>query len=106
MDIGQVKIDMLRLSQELKAKAIRPDVVILFGSVARGADGPRSDIDIAVVSRDFGKSRFDESKTLNLLLNAINPSYEGVPIPLSQYLDPDAPSPILNEIKSTGIVLF
>ncbi|MDD5055523.1 MAG: nucleotidyltransferase domain-containing protein [Candidatus Peribacteraceae bacterium] len=34
--------------------------VLLFGSVAKGASHPRSDIDIAVIHLPFGNSRMEE----------------------------------------------
>jgi predicted nucleotidyltransferase len=106
MDIGKIKIDVLKLRLELKNNKIHPDVIILFGSQANGTARSDSDIDLAVVSRDYGHSRFEESSKLNLLASKINHSFEMVPLSLKDYLDPNAASPILNEIKKKGIVLF
>ncbi len=106
MDIGSIKIDALKLRTELKRLNIHPDVIILFGSHASNRARPDSDIDIAVVSRDYGKNRIPEGSILNLIASKINPSFEGVPISLNEYLNPNSASPILNEIKSKGIVLF
>lgn len=107
MDIGTVKKDMLELRRKYKAeKKISFDVVILFGSQAEGRARPDSDIDLAIVSRDFGKSRINESSLLNMLASKFNSSYEIIPISLKDYLDPNSSSPILNEIKKHGIVLF
>lgn len=106
MDIGSIKIDVLRLRSELRRAAIHPDVLILFGSQAENRAGPDSDIDIAVVSRNYGKNRLKEGAELNLIASKINSKFEGIPIALSEYLNPNAASPILNEIKKKGIVLF
>jgi predicted nucleotidyltransferase len=106
MDIGTIKIDVLRLRTELKKNNIHPDLLILFGSYADNRARPESDIDIAVVSRDYGKSRFAEGAALNLIATHINPNFEGIPISLADYINPNAASPILNEIRTKGIVLF
>jgi predicted nucleotidyltransferase len=39
----------------LKARRVRVDKVILYGSYACGEPGPDSDIDLAVISRSFEK---------------------------------------------------
>lgn len=38
--------------------------VFLFGSVAKGASHPQSDIDIAVIHRPFGDSRMEELRSM------------------------------------------
>lgn len=54
-----------KLIKALTARGIRIDKIILYGSQLPGRK-PRidSDIDLAVVSPDFGKDRFEEGKTL------------------------------------------
>jgi uncharacterized protein len=106
MDIGKIKIDMLNFRKDLKQRSISPDVIILFGSRAHGRERADSDIDIAIVSRDLGKNRLQESSELNLMASRINPLYEVIPVSLESYLDPNAASPILEEIKKNGLVLF
>lgn len=106
MDIGEIKLNLLKLRTELLKNSIHPDLFILFGSQAEGRARPDSDVDIAVVSRDFGKSRFVESSSLNLLASKINPAFEMVPVSLKEYLDIKSASPLLHEIKTKGIVLF
>lgn len=94
------------LRRELINAGIRPSVILLFGSRANGKPRPDSDIDIAVVSPDFGKDRFEEGVKLNTLAHKINPLIEAIPVSTDKYLEVDSISPIIHEIKKTGIVLL
>jgi predicted nucleotidyltransferase len=53
-----------KLHAILKEKGFPVQKVFLFGSVARGAIHPWSDIDIAVVHEPLGPSRYEEILTL------------------------------------------
>lgn len=48
---------------ELLSREIRLETIILFGSYASGRDRKDSDIDLAVVSSDFGKKNEMEEMT-------------------------------------------
>jgi predicted nucleotidyltransferase len=48
----------------LNRKGIRVERALLFGSYASGKDCANSDLDVAIVSPDFGKDRFEEGKML------------------------------------------
>ncbi len=48
----------------LKRARIPVHRLIVFGSQAKGTAGPDSDIDVAVISRQFGKDRFEEGVKL------------------------------------------
>jgi predicted nucleotidyltransferase len=50
--IGKV---VKKVVDALKARKVRVDKLILYGSHAYGESGPDSDIDLAVVSRTFNK---------------------------------------------------
>ena len=106
MDIGKIKVDVLHLRRELRKNKIHPDLIILFGSQAEGRARPDSDIDLAIISRDFGRSRFKESSQVNLIGSQINPAFEIVPFSIAEFLSPDSASPLLEEIKKKGIELF
>jgi predicted nucleotidyltransferase len=80
-------------------------MIILFGSFAKGQQHKDSDIDIAVVSRQYGKNKLFEGAKLNLVASKIDPRIEALPFSLKEYRDPHNISPILHEIKSTGICL-
>jgi uncharacterized protein len=97
-----IKDAVLKLRTEMRQKGYVLDGAILFGSWAKGTAHKQSDIDLAILSRDFGKDRFEEGAMLNALLFKILPMSEAVPVSLVDYLDPMNISPILHEIKTTG----
>ncbi len=76
--------------------------IILFGSYA--ADSPRkdSDIDIAVVSGDFGKDRFEERVLLSKIAYYVDARIEPHPVSLKDFTE-DTWQTLLHEIKSKGI---
>jgi len=90
--------------KELKKKKIKISKVILFGSRASGRAHEYSDIDVAVVSPDFGKNRYREGAKLFEIACTIDPRIEPVPISLSSYKN-DTWIPIIYEIKKNGIKL-
>jgi predicted nucleotidyltransferase len=106
MDIRAIKADVVQLYRLLKEHGVRADIFILYGSYARGNPRADSDIDVAVISRDFGKDRFKEGSKLNYLASKINPRIEAVPISLADYFSKENISPLLHEITTTGIVLL
>ena len=79
------------------------DKVILFGSYARGNAHPYSDIDIAVVSKFFGKNDFKEMSKLNALTYGIDTRIEAHPISFANFLNPV--SPFIIEVKKYGILV-
>ena len=106
MDLSALKSIALRLRHELKREGIHVDCVLLFGSRARGENREDSDYDLAVISRDFGKDRFSEGVLVNLHAQRLHPDIEAIPISVHDILDPFPVSPIVHEIKQTGITLI
>jgi predicted nucleotidyltransferase len=53
-----------RFQKTLKAEGIQIDKIILYGSYASGKFHKDSDIDVAIVSPDFGVDRFEEGVKL------------------------------------------
>lgn len=106
MDIIELKHRLLTLRELLKDENIPMDGVILFGSRAKNTHRDDSDVDLAVISRAFGRNRFEESVLLNRLAFRCIPFCDAVPVGVSEYLDPNPVSPILHEIKSTGIPIL
>ena len=53
-----------RFVDTLARKGIQIEQVILYGSYALGRVHSGSDLDLAIVSPDFGKDRFEEGKLL------------------------------------------
>jgi predicted nucleotidyltransferase len=81
---------------------IHVDKVILFGSRSKGKTHKDSDIDIAIVSRDFGKDRYKEGSKLFEIAAKVDPRIEPVPIS-SQSWEKDNWVPLFYEIKKTGV---
>ncbi len=103
---AEIEQAVLKLVKALTTKGIRIDKIILYGTQLPGGK-PRidSDIDLAVVSPDFGKDRFEEGKTLLQIAWRIDPRLEPIPISSESY-ENDTWVPLVYEIRQNGIVLF
>ena len=93
-----------KFAKALMAKGITIDRIVLYGSHAKGKQRPDSDIDIAVVSRDFGKDRVEEGMLLFRIAGEIDPRIEPVPISVKSYKN-DTWVPLIYEIRTKGIEL-
>ena len=91
-----------RFTKALSDNGIAIERIILYGSSARGMERLDSDIDIAVVSRDFGKDRIEEGMRLFRIAGKIDPRLEPVPISTESY-ENDTWLPIIYEIRENGI---
>ncbi len=88
----------------LKRDNINVAKVILYGSRASGKAHEYSDIDVAIVSPDFGKDRFEEGVRLFKIACEIDSLIEPVPISLESY-EKDTWVPLIYEIRVNGIEL-
>jgi predicted nucleotidyltransferase len=79
---------------------IRVDLVYLFGSYAKGNPHSYSDIDLAVVSKDFEGIRFFDRKKLLKYLVKINTDIELHTFKTDDFTTED---PFVAEIIKTGI---
>jgi len=99
------KSQVIRLIKEfvnaLKQEGITIDRVILYGSYARGHALPDSDIDVAVISKDFGKDRVEEGMVLFRIAGKIDPRLEPVPFSTKMY-EKDTWIPLIYEIREEG----
>lgn len=93
-----------KYAEALIKKGLRIQKMILFGSYACDKARPESDIDIAVVSPDFGKDRFEEGKMLLQAAWRIDPRIEPVPVSSDAY-ENDTWVPLIYEIREKGIEL-
>ena len=89
----------------LEERGVRVERIILFGSHAAGTPRCDSDMDLAVVSPDFGSDRFEEGKILFQTAWRIDPRIEPVPV-ASAALERDTWQPLIHEILTNGIVLY
>jgi len=106
MDIKEIRLMAIILRQELLNVGVRPALILLFGSRAHGKPSEDSDIDVAVVSGDYGNNRFEQGVQLNTIAHRINPLIEAIPVSSHNYLDVDCIVPIIDQIKKTGLPLL
>jgi len=90
---------------ETLKKRIRIDKVILFGSSVRGTIGQWSDIDLAVVSPDFGQNVIRDMEFLSLTAWEVNSAIEALAYTPDEYERADHQS-FLGEIKRTGKLVY
>ncbi len=95
---------MEKFVKALKSDNIDIAKVILYGSRASGKAHEHSDIDVAIVSPDFGKDRFEEGVRLFKIACEIDSLIEPVPISLESY-EKDTWVPLIYEIRLNGIEL-
>ncbi len=85
----------------LKQAGINVEKIILFGSYATGKNKPWSDLDICVLSKEFGEHPLQESMRLAVLATKVDSMIEPHPYhpdDLNNYYDS-----LAQEIKSHGI---
>ena len=76
------------------------DAIILFGSYAKGTENEYSDIDIAIISRDFNDIIEDGAKLIGLTWK-IDTRIEPHPITTEDYTN--VSTPFVKEVLDTGI---
>lgn len=86
----------------LVKKGIRVTKTILYGSRATGKFHRDSDIDVAVISPDFGNDRFEEGTRLFKIAYKIDPRLEPVPVSPESY-EKDTWLPLIYEIRENGV---
>ena len=90
--------------KELRRRKIRIAKVILYGSRVSGKAHDYSDIDVAIISPDFGKDRYREGAKLFEIASEIDTRIEPVPISLNAY-ENDTWIPLIYEIREKGLDL-
>lgn len=90
--------------KEIKKHKINVTKVILYGSRVSGKYHEFSDIDVAVVSPDFGKDRYKEGARLFEIASKIDTLIEPVPVSEDSY-ENDTWIPLIYEIRKNGIEL-
>ncbi len=102
MDRRTVMRSVKKYVAELKAAGIKIDRAVLFGSYATKQNTKDSDIDVAIISRDFGKNPIEENKFLFLKTIGINTRIEPRAISLRDFENGDD-SPLIFNIKHSSI---
>ncbi len=98
----EIRNIILRFMNALTARGIRIERVVLYGSYVSGAPHAGSDLDLAIVSPDFGRDRFEEGKLLRRIAWRIDPRIEPIPVSSNSY-EEDTWLPLIDEIRKTGI---
>jgi predicted nucleotidyltransferase len=91
-----------RFVNVLTARGIHVEKAVLYGSYASGNIHAGSDLDLAIVSPDFGKDRFEEGKMLFQIAWRVDPRIEPVPISSESY-EKDTWIPLIYEIRQRGV---
>jgi len=102
MDQEQVIKVIRKFVKALEKEGISLERVILYGSYAKGNIRRDSDIDVAVVSKQFGRDRVEEGMKLFRIAGKIDPRIEPVPIS-SKSFENDTWIPLIYEIRQKGI---
>lgn len=101
--VSQEIVDVvLNFMKVLREKGIKVEQVFVYGSYASGKVRKDSDIDVAVISPDFGKDRYEEGKLLRQIAWRIDSRLEPVPISKESFLK-DNWIPLIYEIKTAGV---
>ena len=87
----------------LKQEGVDVSKVILFGSYAKGTAKPESDIDIAIVSPQFGKNNLKEMMFLRRMALKVDSHLE--PLPFSPKDINDHYSTLAQEILKYGVTI-
>jgi predicted nucleotidyltransferase len=104
MDKKQAIRIIRKFVKAMEKEGIEIDRIILYGSCARGRMRADSDIDVAVISRNFGKDRVEEGMKLFKIAGEIDSRLEPVPISV-QAFEKDTWIPLIYEIREKGEVL-
>ncbi len=104
MDKNQAIKIIKKFVNAVKKEGISVDRIILYGSYARGRIRADSDIDVAVISRNFGKDRVEEGMKLFRIAGEIDSRLEPVPISV-QAFENDTWIPLIYEIREKGVTL-
>jgi predicted nucleotidyltransferase len=87
----------------IEDSGISVDKMIIFGSRAKGNSTSRSDIDVAVVSKEFGLDDVDEMQNLWKKTRFADNRIEPYPLSIHEY--EHGFSPIVSEIRKYGILV-
>jgi predicted nucleotidyltransferase len=84
------------------ARGIHVEKILVYGSYASNRQRDDSDLDVAIISPDFGKDRLDEGVMLNKLAWRVDARLHPVPFSTEAFLY-DSWVPLIHEIRTNGI---
>jgi len=100
---ASIKTAVLNYKKALKHAGVEIDKVILFGSQVRGNIRKDSDIDICVVSPQFGRDDMAESVKLKIISVPVDIRIEPHPYSVKDFQVEE--DPFAYEIRKTGVVI-
>ncbi len=104
LSLGKKEANLInRYVHLLKQKGVKVSKVILFGSHAKGMAKTDSDIDIVVISSQFGQNNLKEMMLLRKLALEIDSRIE--PLPFSPQDLEDRYSTLSQEIRKYGVLI-
>ena len=101
-----VEVSIKKYLEELRANNIRVKKAILYGSYANGKADQDSDIDLAIISPDFGNNHFDEAILLRKLTRGIDRDISPRPYSEKQYKAAKKGDFLYDEIIRKGMVVY
>jgi predicted nucleotidyltransferase len=102
----QIDISIRKYLELLGSRNIRVNKAILYGSLATGAGDQDSDIDLAIVSPDLGRDRFNEAILLKKLTFGVDLDISPRPYSVKQYRETKQGEFLFDEIVQKGKVVY
>ncbi|MDD4493079.1 MAG: nucleotidyltransferase domain-containing protein [Eubacteriales bacterium] len=102
----QIEVSIKRYLETLRTKNIKVKKAILYGSHAFGTNDRDSDIDLAIISPDFGRDRFSEALMLKKLTRDIDLDISPRPYSVKQYQQARQGDFLFDEIIKKGKIIF
>lgn len=101
-----VEVSIKKYLEALRTRNVHVKKVILYGSYANGKADKDSDIDLAIISPDFGHDSFDEAIMLRKLTRGIDLDISPRPYSEKQYKSAQKGDFLYDEIIRKGKVVF
>jgi len=102
----QIEVSIKRYLETLRTKNIKVKKAILYGSCASGGNDKDSDIDLAIISPDFGRDRFGEALMLKKLTRDIDMDISPRPYSVEQYQKARQGDFLFDEIIQKGKTVY
>ncbi len=96
----EIKDIAIKFASVIKSRGIRIAKIILFGSYAKGKAKGYSDIDLCIVSPQFGKDSILELQFLLKQSRHVDDRIEPIPVSVKGYRN--NASPLICEVKKFG----
>jgi predicted nucleotidyltransferase len=102
----QIEVSIIRYLETLRTKNIKVKKAILYGSHALGTNDRDSDIDLAIISPDFGRDRFGEALMLKKLTRDIDLDISPRSYSVEQYRQAREGDFLFDEIIKKGKTVY